>query len=166
MARKFDRSRPMQKTWGGVTGTQDSLTATQALLWGTGFTVSSVSTLLRLRGSYIIKGTPDAVVDDVVVGIGIGIVSTDAAAVGGVSVPSPLGDPDWSWVWHQYVALAAGQTALLGQDIGSVVRGEIDSKAMRKMKPNESLVIVGQLSTSDYASVIINGGLRVLFGEF
>ncbi len=167
MARQV-RSRPMLKTWTGVTmGETSILSTTQAALGGIGITVSSRSTLLRIRGNILVKATPDAIGDDAVAGLGIAIVSTDALVVGGTSLPGPLGDPDWpGWIWHQYVPLMAGSASLGGDDIGSFVRVPVDSKAMRKMGPNESIAVIGHLSAVTYAAVVVNGGFRFLFGEF
>jgi len=89
-------------------------------------------------------------------------VSEQAGAAGGVSVPGPISDEDASWLWHRYVVMNAGTAALTGDDIGSMVRGVIDSKAMRKKKVNESLILVGQLFTGLYAAVEVNGGFRIL----
>ena len=167
MARQF-RSPKMLKTWNGATIGQTNVdSTTQAILAGVAFTVGSRSTILRIRGNLLIKGTPDSSGDNAVVGLGLGIVTSDAAAVGGTSVPSPLGDPDWSgWMWHQYTPMDAGSAALSGSDIGSMARIEIDSKSMRKISVNESLVLIGVASTLEYAALVVSGGVRVLFGEF
>ena len=167
MARQFNRTRPMQKSWLGANFGATSINATaQAVLGAFQFTVSSSSTLLRIRGNLLVKATPDAVADNTVVGLGMGIITTDAATIGGTSVPGPLGDPDWDWVWHQYVPLDAGQAALAGDDIGTFVRVPIDSKAMRKMKTNESLVLIGHAANSNFGALVVSGGMRALFGEF
>ena len=157
--------RPMDKNWDGGFFGEEAVTTAQKVHGGIGFSVTGKATILRIRGNWLIKGTPDAVSDDMVIGLGIMIVSTDSATVGGTSVPSPLGDPGSPWLWHQYVPLMAGQTALLGQDIGSMVRGEIDTKAMRKIGPNQSLVFISNENGGGYASVALSVGFRVLFGE-
>ena len=166
MAKQFvQRSRPMQKTWVGVNFGETALTITQAALGGIGFTVSSSSTVLRIRGSLAFKATPDAITDDDVVGIGLGIVTSDALAVGGTSIPGPLGDPDWGgWIWHNFVPFLAGASSGINELDYRVI--EVDSKAMRKMKVNESLALIGQLATGNYSAIVVTGGLRVFFGEF
>ena len=167
MAREFRavRAPRMAKNWDGVTGARATLTTTQAALFGIGFSSTFARTLLRLRGQFLLSAIPNAAADDDVVGLGFGIVSTDAAVAGGTALPSPLGDPGWPWVWHGYFPLIdQAATAADDKAIGNFVRLIVDSKAMRKMRSNESLVMIGHLSEGEYASVSIAGGIRVLFG--
>jgi len=149
------------KEWGGGPFAEQALSITQGLL-ATFFEAGSPSTILRIRGQFVVKGTPDAVTDDDVVGLGLIVISEAAAVAGGASVPGPINDEGSPWIWHQYVPLVAGQAALLGQDIGSIVRVEIDSKAMRKLGINERLALVGELTTGSYAAVSVTGGFRIL----
>ena len=115
----------------------------------------------------LVKGDPAAADDDVVAGLGLGIVSSDAAVVGGALVPSPLADADWGgWIWHRYVPLLASAIGNDGTDIGVFDAIEVDSKAMRKIKVNETLVFIGAVDNVDMTSVVVTGGIRVLFGEF
>jgi len=158
MARGRDSRRLYD--WGGFAFGSTILTSTQVII-GSLLDVEPV-TLMRIRGEILVKGTPDAISDDTVVGLGAIVVSDNAAAAGGVSVPGPINDLDAPWVWHSFLGLNAGSAGLLGDDIGSVGRVMVDSKAMRKLGLNETLVFVGETSTNDYAAVAINGGFRVL----
>ena len=160
MARARGGSRGV-KEWVGIAFSETNLTMTQSLLISF-LEPGSPSTILRVRGNLLIKGTPDAITDDDVVGLGMIVVSEASASVGGTSLPGPINDSDSPWLWHQYVPLAAGQNALLGQDIGSFARVEVDSKGMRKLGINERLVLVGELSTGLYAAISLTGGVRVL----
>ena len=153
------RNRPT-RNWIGGPFALTSLTATQSIL--AQITVGEAETIVRIRGFYLIKAIPDAATDDEVVGLGLIVVSDQAAAAGGTSVPGPIATIGVQWLWHNYVPLNAGQAALSGADLGSMVRGVIDSKAMRKMGPNDSLVLIGELSTGLYSAVEVNGGFRVL----
>ena len=159
MANVRSRSRGT-KDWAGGVGSTVALTSTQAILLT--FDDLEPITVLRIRGNFLIKGTPNNIADADVVGLGAIVVSDASAAVGGVSVPGPIADPSAPWLWHQYVPLQAGSAGLLGDDIGSVVRVEVDSKAMRKLGLAEKLVIVGELSTGEYATVLVNVGIRTL----
>ena len=147
--------------WGGFSFGPVTLTTTQAILGNNLLDIEPV-TLVRSRGFLLIKGTPDAIADNAVVSLGLIVVSDNAAAVGGTSVPGPGNDPDAPWIWHQFVPLQAGSTGLLGDDIGSVVRVEIDSKAQRKLGINETLILVGETSSGTYSSITVNGGVRAL----
>ncbi len=138
------------------------LSATQVIL-GVGTAETDPVTIVRNRGEIFVKGTPDAVADDTVVGLGIIVVSRQAESVGGTSVPGPIADPQASWIWHQYVPLSAGTAGITGDDLGSMVRVSVDSKAQRKMNVNESLAFIAELSTAQYSAVSVNGGIRTLF---
>jgi len=77
--------------------------------------------------------------------LGIGIVSNDAFTVGQTAVPGPSSDPSWpGWMWHQYFHMTGIATQSAGQDTGvnafaDVLRIEIDSKAQRIFKSNETM---------------------------
>ena len=160
MARARGGSRGV-KEWGGVVFAEVNLTQTQSLL-ASFIESGSPSTILRVRGQIFIKGTPDAITDDENVGLGLIVVSEQSAVVGGASLPGPIQSIQSPWLWHQFIPLAAGTAALTGNDLGSMVRVDIDSKAMRKLGIEERLVLVGELSTGLYAAVSVTGGLRVL----
>ena len=160
MARARSGSRGV-KEWTGSAFTEVNLTTTQSIqlfFLETG----SPSTILRIRGNILVKGTPDAVTDDDVVGLGMIVVSEASQSAGGASVPGPIDAPNSPWIWHTYVPLAAGQAALDGSDIGSMDRVEVDSKSMRKIGINERLCLIGELSTGLYGAVSVTGGVRVL----
>ena len=146
--------------WAGFVFGATTLSVTQSIL-GSFIDIEPV-TFMRHRGNLYVKATPDATGDDTVVGLGLIVVSDNAAAAGGASVPGPINDPDAPWVWHQYVPLDAGTAGLTGDDIGSNVRVMIDSKAQRKVGINETMILVGELSLADFASVRLSGGVRAL----
>jgi len=72
---------------------------------------------------------------------GIGIVSTDAFAIGATVMPTLSADADWGgWLWYHAGA------AIVGASVTETFRGPmeairlpIDTKAMRKMHPNETV---------------------------
>ena len=160
MARARSGSRGV-KEWTGAAFAEVNLTQTQSIqvfFLETG----SPSTILRIRGEILVKGTPDAITDDEIVGLGAIVVSEASQVAGGAAVPGPIDAPNSPWLWHAYVPLAAGQAALDGSDIGSFARVTVDSKAMRRIGINERLIFVGELSTGLYAAVSVTGGVRVL----
>ncbi len=90
---------------------------------------------------------------------GLGIVSDEALAAGAASIPRPFDDDDWTgWLVHGYFAghlefqSAVGETQL---PFGY----HIDSKAMRKVRPNEALVWMVE---SQVGAVTVNIQARVL----
>ena len=78
---------------------------------------------------------------------GIGIVS-DQAAVAAASVPGPWTDADWDgWLVWQPFAMRFESITQAGVLIGSVQQ-VFDSKAMRKVGTNETLVVVAESQAS------------------
>jgi len=74
-------------------------------------------------------------------GIGIGIASGDAIAVGATALPTPLGDKDWpGWLFHHSGASIVGaETTEAFRGPMSAVRMAIDTKSMRKIGLNETV---------------------------
>jgi len=125
------------------------------------------NTILRTRGAYLIAATPNAATDVDVVGLGITVVPETTRAIGGASLPGPIADEGADfWLWHQYVALDA-ITASAGdpQAISLVFRGEIDSKAMRKLPNDSAVVLIGESSNGTMADIAFSGGLAFLVGQ-
>ncbi len=118
--------------------------------FGTAQTSSGGVTIIRIRGHYQVYINAIAgVTDRVRFGLGIGIVTSDALAVGAVAIPGPLDDIDWGgWMWHETGWV--GGIAFFGP---GVIQGVIDSKSMRKIKPNES--VVGMLEVADEDGTVV-----------
>ena len=166
MANFPQRRQRMSKVWAGAVFGESTLTVTQKLLTSISGASAVDETVLRSRGEVLIVGVPDAVTDDEVVGLGLMVVTLDAAGVGGVSLPGPIANLDADWLWHQLVPLAsAAVTAGSDSAIGLVVRVPIDSKAMRKVPLNRTVVLVAELSTGEMSEVRVNGAIRILFGH-
>ena len=160
MARGRSSSRGT-KEWTGVAFVKTTLTQTQSIILS--FTHDVTETILRNRGEVLIVGVPNAAADDDVVGLGIIVVNDAAAAVGGLSVPGPIADPNAQWLWHQFILLqAALATSVIDNARNLIERVTIDSKAMRKADRNETMILVGELSTGEFGAVSVNGGLRSL----
>ncbi len=129
------------------------------------------STILRLRGSWWagFDHSLESAGDRMRVSLGVGIVSTDAAGVGAGSIPSPEDNIDWPWMFWDQVVLhcsLADQTGQPGWG-GTVQHRMIDSKAMRKVKPNESLIVAIAYgdATGAPSTVTVVPALRMLIGE-
>jgi len=166
MARRtFSARGPrVSKHWSGADtgGSGIVLTVTQALIL---FFVAAGDpfTVLRSRGNIFVTATPDAADDDDVIGFGIIVATDQAVAAGGASLPGPIADPDADWLWHQYVPMSArALTAYAGDAIGLNARVEIDSKAMRRGTTNQQTVLIGELSSGQFSSVIAHAGFRLL----
>ena len=119
--------------------------STTTLLGSLAFT--EASTVLRMIGEYMIYRTGAVVkFDSMHFGMGIGVVSSDAATVGGTAVPDPIDDPDYPWLyWAQHTLTFRGtETEPEALDGSGFVRQAFDVKSMRKLKPKESLALVVQ----------------------
>jgi len=127
-----------------------------------GFSDTEDVTVVRVRGNVFIQATPNAIADDDVIGLGLIVVTDQAFAAGGASVPGPIANMDAEWMWHQFVPLKAAGTALAGNDIGTNVRVEVDTKAQRILKVNQTLAFVLELDTGEFTSVQATGGIRAL----
>ncbi len=117
-------------------------------------------TIVRIRGSYAwsvasANGTG-------VCALGIMLVDAAALAVGVGSLPTPFDDigSDWIW-WDTFGFDNVGTTADSPVNAG---QRTIDSKAMRKVKLNQVLVMISEIDGLGGSAgiVTIAAGLRVL----
>jgi len=138
---------------------------------GTGFLPATTRfTIRRVRCSILLHLQGSLASDDGVrIGIGLGVVSTDSALAG--ETPDPLGDPDWPWMWWKetFLVMAGGATNVtwVANTLGMAsLRLEVDSKAQRKIKTDESLIWAIQYSDSSGTPPVgIDFGIaRVLIG--
>jgi len=111
--------------------------------------LSSVSfeeplTIMRTRGR--VSFVFDSEVADVQItgAIGMAIVSTEAFTAGVASIPEPYNDADWGgwFVWRSFGARYSFDDATGARVIN--LGFEVDSKAMRKVTPNETLVVIAE----------------------
>ena len=123
-------------------------------------------TILRIRGEVVINmdGAADNASNQVTVGLGI--ISSDAFAAGAGSVPEPATESEYPWMyWYSTPLRVADFSAIATEasQIAAASRLVVDSKAMRKVKPGESLVWVIETSAAIAINVTV-GVTRVLVG--
>ena len=121
-------------------------------------------TVLRIRG--FVQAFMDAtqqVGDAITLTWAIGLFSTDAIAAG--AFQDPLSDA-YPWLWWSQMALHSELAAGVNQWGISAQRLEVDTKAMRKFKSGQSLVVLCETSSVTGAPVthLDFGSLRVLIG--
>ena len=121
--------------------------------------LDDAATIVRTRGMVSVQATTASVSVDITGAIGIGIVSEEAFQAGIASIPEPFTDADWGgWmVWRSF-----GFRWEVTTDIGRIAIPwslEIDSKAMRKMGPNERLVVIAESQAGAFS---IFDGTRTL----
>ena len=99
-------------------------------------------TLVRVRGNVTVF--PSAFSTDSIWegAYGLGIVSDEAFTAGAASLPRPHDDDDWpGWVVHGYFQGKFETQSAVGQWV-LPINYTIDSKAMRKIGPGETVVWV------------------------
>ena len=101
-------------------------------------------TIVRSRGRITIQPQVYSADLNIVGAFGIGLVSSEAAAVGITAIPEPFSDADWGgWMVWQSFALHYEFHDATGSFLESEAI-EIDSKAMRKVEPNSVMVFVAE----------------------
>ncbi len=100
-------------------------------------------TLRRIRGEVQAMFTTAAAANSMkVLAVGLIMASSDAVVAGATAIPSPATDLKAPWVWHGFLLLARTATTEGQDSFMTSARLSIDSKAMRRVKPNEDLVFV------------------------
>jgi len=166
MAHRRAAGRPMVKHWTSLVVLNQAITTTQAIFATAALEHGEDATLLRSRGEFIFVATPNAGADFDVIGIGLIVVQSAAVTVGGAAVPGPINDGDADWLWHQFVPLdAGGASAADPNAIGLFARVTVDSKAMRKVRTDQTIILVAELSTGNFTDVAFSGGVRLLEGK-
>ena len=134
---------------------------------GSQLAFASPSTILRIRGNcWAAMDATKQIGDLMTITWALGIVSTDAATLGSTALPDPSTEPEYPWLWwrqmHLWAQLASGNEAW-GTSAQLL---EIDSKAMRRVAPGQSLVWFTQTGSVTGAPVtrIVGDELRVLIG--
>ncbi len=143
MARDFRPSR-MQKSWVAVSGFAVLMTGNSTNVTA-GLAVTTTGTILRCLTEYCIApSSAPAANDGVTVAVGLGIVSDDAFTLGAAALPDPVGDEGYPWLYwasHRFMfpgtdPEAAGAT--------TQVRRVVDARAMRKIRPEQTITWVVQ----------------------
>ncbi len=141
MARQFGKRQV--KSWASIAGQVDAFTA-NATVGGAGLAFTEASTILRMIGEYMIAPTTaPTIADQCTLTVGIAVVSADAFAAGGASLPDPSGSPEFPWLfWKSHIFRALAGTLDPGDQLPVSVRAEFDIRSMRKVKGREALAVV------------------------
>ena len=169
MARNFQRGQRQTKEWTRIPGVQNAFTAAATAV-GTPLDFTESRTILRMLGEYTAGATGGGTVaetDFATIAVGIGIVSTDASAVGASAMPDPNAEADYPWLYwasHVFQFPSGGDN---GATEGASIRRMFDIRSMRKVKPRESLVFVVEYEDIAGAPPITfsAGSTRVLLGH-
>ncbi len=117
------------------------------------------TTIVRTRGVLSIGATGTGADATPIGALGMGIVSDQAFAAGAASIPGPWTDQDWEgwFVWIPW-AFKFEVTTDVGRLL-STVQIEINSKAMRKVGANETVVMM--MESQQFATEV-HAGFRML----
>jgi len=154
------------KTWIGTADQGNVGVGSAAKVLLASFTVGGLGTsgtVIRSRG--ILNVVPQVFTADLNWdgAFGMAIVSETAALLGITAIPGPFSDDDWTgWFVHQYFAGLVDAGGATDQTLGRQFQYEIDSKAMRKVSGNESIVLVAE---SRNGALNVKSHVRVLFLE-
>jgi len=103
-------------------------------------------------GSGLFTFDPTDVVaeDAAILTVAIGVVSTDAAAVGATALPDPASELAYPWLyWNQLCIFAQSSVVSEWASSGAAIqRYEFDIKSQRKMAPSQSLVYFSELAST------------------
>ncbi len=143
MARDFRPARK-EKQWDGIPSIALLLTGSGVSIGGS-FAFTSVQTVMRMIGEYVISPTSaPAALDGAKITVGIGRVSTDAFAVGASAMPDPEAEPEYPWLYRKDHVFSYAGTDPEAAGAGISLRQPFDIGAMRKFRPGESLAVVVQ----------------------
>ncbi len=161
MAHARRSGRPVDLSWIGTCGgaTSVDLAADTAMTPQSLGVATGSFTVMRLRGHIYVQLDSGAVDERALLAFGIMPVSDDAFAAGAASMPSPSADLDASWMWHAFASVSSGAFSSEQPQAG-FMRIEIDGKAMRRLKSNETLALLGAVCTV----VDATGTWDLLFG--
>ena len=164
MANRTPRRR---KSWAFLLSSQVDLTGDATAAGPSLFFPESGSTILRMLGEYNVGLTPGgtfAASDEVVIGLGLAILSTDAVALGATAFPDPIAEPDYPWVYWAVHPISVFDASPMGIEVSSFLRHRFDIRSMRKVGARESLVWVAEYADiSGTPPVTVNwGSTRVL----
>ncbi len=168
MARSFTaRPARMPKHWDQLGAISQALTA-DATIISAGLSFDEGWTIIRLLGEYTVAPSgATAQGDSAAIGVGIGVFSSDAVAAGAGSVPEPVNEAEYPWLYWADHRFFFGGTSVDPSPASASVRRAFDVKSMRKVKPRESLVMVVNYVDITGAPPLdfIGGGTRVLIAR-
>ncbi len=147
--------------WSEMAGASD-ITATGPILLATSSPLHEGETIVRLRGLVTLVGSIFGADGDGIFGaIGFGVVTTAAATAGVASIPTPIVEAGWDgWFSHNYIAVERGE--LNNSDGSGYHRVVLDSKAMRKVNEDESIVMVWDGVETGTVTAAVQARVRLL----
>ncbi len=164
MARQRSRNAAPIKNlrWGGSTHQFNIAAGTAAQTF---ITDGSTETLMRIRGN-LVAWIDGLEIPAVGIAIGIGLLVVQAGSSTTV-IQSPLTDPEALWLWYESFVVGYEEyvTDVIDAPGLSVFRREIDSKAMRILRPGREVQLVMEnVTTAGAGTVNLQMVHRTLLG--
>jgi len=150
MPRGRSRGRRTDYSWKGVTDIVNAIDIGDASAYlGTFSILSTPATLMRVRGQVYVQLDPAAVDERATILCGIGVFTEDAVAAGvAPEFTTNGGDEEFGgWLWTGALFVSSGAGTLLDTTASGFTFAahlEIDSKAMRRLKPQDRVAFVFQ----------------------
>ena len=166
--RRFREGSKRKTSWSSTVPetTFTSLAASTAIIDST-FVVSGdqPETLIRTRGQLLVTTDQQAAAENPFGAFGIAIVSNEAVAVGVTAVPLPYTDSESDlWLLHQFFA-APMRFVTSGMAV-TAQRYDLDSKAMRIVSPDQTVVLVMEVATGSGVGIQYRLDARLLSKGF
>ncbi len=122
-------------------------------------------TVTRIHGELLFQLDAIAVDERAVVAWGLIVVPDNVVTVGATAAPHPFTDIEDEWIAHGFGVMSSLAESAVQSD-GLFHRLTVDSKAMRKVKDTQSLMLVVEVADSlDQGGTFdVIGGFRVLLG--
>ena len=170
MARRrqsFTRPAPRTKMWiGAGVGVTNIAGSTKALvsLLSAGAKTLRPFTILRTR--MLIHAFSDQLgaSEEPICSYGSIVVTDTAAAIGVTAVPNPSGisgDPEADWYLWQAMSVVFDFASAVGFDANAGAQYVIDSKAMRKVGPDDDVVDMATTETGHGVTLHTNGRMLI-----
>ena len=169
MARGGFRGNRMFKSWRGSSNTSLTLTGAGTSIASSIVFVDTPNTILRTLGGIRVAFSDQTLVagDQAQITLGLFIVNQDAFSVGASAMPDPAGEPEADWLWWYPIQLfnfGVTTEALFAQGAAQA-NIRIETKAMRKTKPNDVYVLLAEYEDiSGSPAVHVSGSFRTLIG--
>ncbi len=157
--RQFPSSSGRLTTWIGPADQGYQTVGAGASVLISSFAVEEPLTVVRTRGVVSIAPSNFSINSVITGALGVGIVSSEALAIGITAIPGAWDDPEWGgwFVWRSF-AWIFDVTTDVGR-LNASVEFELDSKAMRKMDANSAIVVVVESQANAFQAFV---GLRQL----
>ena len=151
------RSRTF-KTWLGTDAAAHAfatVAASSAVILSSASILEDI-TILRTRGILSVMSDQFAATEFQIGAAGIAVVTTAAFTAGIASLPTPVTESSWDgWLWYQSFCQRVVFGTAVGIEPQFVTSYDIDSKAMRKVGPDETIVCIAENASASHGISVV-----------